>query len=881
MGIWKVVDDENGVFQVNNPHNVSHLYFPLTNTQGSLFSSITPNLTGDIKTSINSYLNYPQTVYDLNALTSARTLWVKFNDTAVNASPLFSKDTKTMVQAGPLFHRFAIEHKDVRIETLNFVAENLPCEVMKFTVTNKTKKDINAELVFAMPLFARSADNLRDHRHVTALLARSEVTANGVEVTPTMCFDERGHTVNKTTYFVAGYTEKGKAPVNVVTTQDEFLGEGGRFDVPAYIFGKKPAKAKSTDGKEPMAALDFGKVTIKAGKSVDVYALYGITDGTSKEIIAKLGTPDKVKAAFEASLDAWSNVFNMFGIKGGKDFGFWTRWVNMQPTLRKLLGCSFLPHFDYGRGGRGWRDLWQDQLGLLLFSPEETRQNLVNNFKGVRIDGSNATIITKAGGFLADRNKISRVWMDHGVWPYLTLKLYVDQTGDFDVLFEQIPFFKDNLLRRAKLSDPTFPESDNKLRTHFGQEYTATVFEHTLLQNVVQFYNIGEHGNTKLEDADWNDGLDMGHKKGESVAFTHMFVHNLRDMATLLRTMKAKKNVQYFPLTEELLILLDTMSNPVDYSDRAAKRATLEKYFDFTLKSVSGNKVDVNIDHLAMDLEKKADSLQAHLRANEWIKELGIYNGYYDNAGKRVEGKHKNGTRVTLTSGVFSMMSGVATDDQCKKIYKAFTQFLQDKESGTFRLNSDFKEVKLDMGRAFAFAYGEKENGAVFAHMDVMFCFALYKRGMIDEGYQLLKGLFDISASDKSFTYPCISEYYNADSRGLYSFLTGSASWTVYLLVTEVFGVKHTAGDLTLTPKLAKAQFASDKVSFDVKIDGKRCTIVYVNEDKLGYDDYAIVDAKVNGIVCTVNNPRVFTLEKSAKAALLNKEENVIEITLA
>ncbi len=56
---------------------------------------------------------------------------------------------------------------------------------------------------------------------------------------------------------------------------------------------------------------------------------------------------------------------------------------------------------------------------------------LLNNFAGIRVDGSNATIIgSKPGEFIADRNKIPRVWMDHGVWPFLTTQLYIDQTGD-------------------------------------------------------------------------------------------------------------------------------------------------------------------------------------------------------------------------------------------------------------------------------------------------------------------------------------------------------------------------------------------------------------------------------------------------------------------
>ena len=42
--------------------------------------------------------------------------------------------------------------------------------------------------------------------------------------------------------------------------------------------------------------------------------------------------------------------------------------------LRRIYGCSFLPHHDYGKGGRGWRDLWQDCLALLIMEPEQVRQ---------------------------------------------------------------------------------------------------------------------------------------------------------------------------------------------------------------------------------------------------------------------------------------------------------------------------------------------------------------------------------------------------------------------------------------------------------------------------------------------------------------------------
>lgn len=45
----------------------------------------------------------------------------------------------------------------------------------------------------------------------------------------------------------------------------------------------------------------------------------------------------------------------------------------------------------------------------------------------------------------------------------------------------------------------------------------------------------------------------------------------------------------------------------------------------------------------------------------------------------------------------------------------------------------------------------------------------------------------------------------------MYTYLTGSASWLLLTMVTEVFGVKGKLGDLLLQPKLVKEQFDSEE----------------------------------------------------------------------
>ena len=62
--------------------------------------------------------------------------------------------------------------------------------------------------------------------------------------------------------------------------------------------------------------------------------------------------------------------------------------------------------------------------------------------------------------------------------------------------------------------------------------------EHLLLQNFAAFFDVGKHGHMKLRGADWNDALDMGKDKGESVAFTAAYAGNYKKLASILREYK-------------------------------------------------------------------------------------------------------------------------------------------------------------------------------------------------------------------------------------------------------------------------------------------------------------------------------------------------------
>lgn len=877
-GIMKKIEfiDEQGTFCISNPENYNNLYFPIAGEQG-IKSAVTPNLGGDSKLDQNTFILEPVSVENLHNNRSGRNFWCRVENqgiwSAVGASAeaeyqKFSKEQDESELIAGLMWQCAIRKSKkygLKAKVISFVPIDYNVEVMHVEIQNFTDNAITFTPVAAIPLYGRSADNIRDHRHVTSLLHRIKTTENGVFVKPTLAFDERGHGKNEVTYFVCAVTGNGEKPVAFYPDAESYIGEGGTFTNPKAVRDKLSgvSAGETVDGKEALGGLRFADVTLEPGACAAYTVIIGAAkDDNTAEILEALGTNEKVYDALRKTKDYWQEQVNIHYHTGNKEFDNYMRWVSFQPFLRRIYGCSFLPHHDYGKGGRGWRDLWQDCLALLMMNPTNVRQMVIDNYGGVRMDGSNATIIgAKQGEFIADRNNITRVWMDHGVWPFLTTKLYIDQTGDIEILNQQVPYFKDRQVERGTAVDIEWTqEYGNRQKDVLGQEYTGSIMEHLLLQHLCAFYEVGEHNFIRLRGADWNDALDMAEERGESVAFTCAYAGNLKQMARYIRVLRRKYGQQQIELLQEIVELLGNDSYV--YDDIAKKHSILKKYVKQCSHNVSGAKVSLDTELLAQNLETKANWMMQHIRNHEWVTDAkgnGWFNGYYDNSGNQVEGSFDSGIRMMLTGQVFAIMSKTADTKQIESICKSADRYLYKKEAGGYRINTDFKEEKYDMGRMFGFAYGEKENGAVFSHMTVMYANALYQNGFVKEGYKALQTLAESALNfEKSHIYPGIPEYFNAEGKGLYHYLTGAASWYMLTMVTEVFGVHGEIGNLVFEPKLLQKQFdAEGKAGISLTFAGKQLQITYENAEQKEYGKYEIKKIMIDERTFEVSGEKV------------------------
>lgn len=872
--------DEKGTFKLNQAENTNYLYFPVAGEKG-IKSALTPNLGGDSKLGQNQFLMQPVSSEDLHNNRASRNFWCCMDGDIWSATGVSAKEEshrftekqeKSSVTAGLMWQRTERTGKEngLHAEITSFVPHTLnEVEVMYVTLLNQGKKEVTITPVAAVPIYGRSADNIRDHRHVTSLLHRIQVTENGVFVAPTLSFDERGHQLNHTIYYVCGVEGSGKKPVGFYPTVEGFIGEGGSFTRPEALIRKKESAKAGTNvnGYEAMGGIVFEETVLAPGEKKDYIIFMGIDNRGqehTEKAIEVLGTTEKVKKAYRDTTAYWEEKINVSYHTGDWEFDCFMHWVSFQPMLRRIYGCSFLPHHDYGKGGRGWRDLWQDCLALLIMNPRGVREMLLDNFAGIRFDGTNATIIgDRQGEFLADRNSITRVWMDHGMWPLLTTAFYINQTGDLDILLKTTTYFKDKQVRRGTEIDREWMDTDTPVqKDETGVNYEGTILEHLLVQNLTAFFEVGEHNHIRLRGADWNDAMDMAAQRGESVAFTAAYGENLLTLADFMDFLFIERKVKSMEIAKEMEILFT--DDEVLYDSVFGKQELLDNYLSFCTHTISGEKICIPMKLAADCLRRMGNWIKAHIRKTEWIEEKdgGWFNGYYDNHGRPLEHSGEI-PGMLLTSQVFTIMSGTATDSQTADIIKSADRYLYKEERGGYCLNTDFKELKTDMGRMFGFAYGHKENGAVFSHMTTMFANALYKRGFIKEGYHALYALYRQAVNfPVSRIYPGIPEYFNDKGRGMYHYLTGAASWYMLTVITEIFGVKGRMGNLILEPKLCREQFDSEnRAVISLPFGGINWKITYINEQKIDCKEYKIFELWLNGHKMEIEEEPCISLE--------------------
>ena len=311
--------------------------------------------------------------------------------------------------------------------------------------------------------------------------------------------------------------------------EEIFAGIGGRSTIPAAV---QEGRCRSSLGLQPYAGLIAAaqfQVELMPGEGRDWVCAYGLCPYEGSQRRAYLQrVRSEVLADPRQSHDAvrcvWAQQVSDQMVKTpsadlDRYFNVWSKYQNRN----QVRFCRALDKV-------GYRDVLQDMMGVCDFEADRVRDRLLHTLRYQAADGRAVRQYEAVPGAGQDM----RMYMDSSSWIPDTLVKYVQESGDFAILEDEVPYFN--------------------MQTQQPDETQAgTVWEHALraIRSLVE--NTGYHGLCRIGYGDWNDALSgIGGEKGVSVWLSIACVHaaqRLGELAAFLKRAAEAKEMRQIAKT--------------------------------------------------------------------------------------------------------------------------------------------------------------------------------------------------------------------------------------------------------------------------------------------------------------------------------------------
>jgi cellobiose phosphorylase len=289
-----------------------------------------------------------------------------------------------------------------------------------------------------------------------------------------------------------------------------FDGQGGRGPVPAAVL---EGRCRNLPGLQPyaglVAAAQFDAV-LEPGETKEWHCIYGACpyeESARRDYLKRVRAEVLSEPGHTATTvaEVWSDRITA-GMARTPDPEL-DRYYNVWSKVQARSQVRFCRALDK----IGYRDVLQDLLGVCECESARVRSLLCRTLAYQFPDGRAPRQYASCPGAGHDL----RMYMDSASWIPDTLVEYIRETGDFDLLDVQVPYFD------AATDAPSLTN-------------TGTVYEHTLraVRSLVE--NTGYHGLCRIGYGDWNDALSgIGGERGVSVWLSCACVHAARCLAEL------------------------------------------------------------------------------------------------------------------------------------------------------------------------------------------------------------------------------------------------------------------------------------------------------------------------------------------------------------
>lgn len=417
------------------------------------------------------------------------------------------------------YTRISSEYAGISTSTLYFVPKNENTEVWVLDVTNKSDKVRNLSLFsFVEFCLFNALNDMTDYQF--------NLSIGLTQVKDSVIYHTTGYNFGMTDVFT--YFACNKPLTGYETQRADFLGSYGSLMDPRAVIENK-CNNSIARGWSPIGSHQVS-LSLNPGQTERIIFVLGVAYqmGDEQSTVNKYKTDahiqeelNKLKAYWDQNLSAYqastpdADVNTMVNI--------WNQY-QCRTTFNWSRSASY---YESGIGrGMGFRDSCQDVLGFVHMIPAEARVRLLD-IASTQLEAGDAyhqyQPLTKkgAGGGFSD---------DH-LWLILATAQYIKESGDKDVLREDVPY-------------------------NCGDSgVSGSLYEH--LDKALDFTmnHCGLHDIPLMLNADWNDCLNLNgdHQKAASVFTAELFVYASREMVQIADIMNdASGKAKYQRYVDEM-----------------------------------------------------------------------------------------------------------------------------------------------------------------------------------------------------------------------------------------------------------------------------------------------------------------------------------------
>ncbi|MBC2399085.1 GH36-type glycosyl hydrolase domain-containing protein [Clostridium tetanomorphum] len=286
-------------------------------------------------------------------------------------------------------------------------------------------------------------------------------------------------------------------------SRSEFIGKEGFIENPEALKKERFSNTVGS-GLDPCMAVN-SKITLKPNEEKYVLILLGEDENIYKvdECIEKYRSINVVLEELENVKNYWKDMLGRIQIETpDKTMDIMVNgWLMYQ-----AIACRYWARtaFYQSGGAYGFRDQLQDSLAISYIEPDYTRKQILYSASRQFIEGD----VQHWWHPVVDSGIRTR-FSDDLLWlPYVTAQ-YIENTGDYGILDEIVPYLEDEPLKEGEDERYNIARQSNK---------DGSIYEHCI-NAIDRALKFGEHNIPLMGSGDWNDGMStVGNKgKGESV----------------------------------------------------------------------------------------------------------------------------------------------------------------------------------------------------------------------------------------------------------------------------------------------------------------------------------------------------------------------------